>query len=147
MTENQVDDIRVRMARIRTRAERKATRLGEETRQFLDWKHYVRLFPWAALGAAALAGYWIVPRRKVTSEASAADAKALVDLARQGQIVVKSANPRPSMIGRLVSLAGPFVMRAAMNYASQQVGRILSTSTAPQYQPQENRYEPAEPLA
>ena len=47
-----IDLIRQRMARIRMRAQFKAERLGDETRQFLDWKHYIRLFPWSSPGLA-----------------------------------------------------------------------------------------------
>ncbi|MCC7424833.1 MAG: hypothetical protein IT428_31565 [Planctomycetaceae bacterium] len=132
MADSSVDDIRARMARIRSRAHYKASRLGEETRQFLDWKNYVRLFPWGTLAIAAGLGYWLVPKRKAVT---ASDAKAIAGLAKSGRIQVgtpPAPPPKKTIIGGLAALAGGIALKAAtsyaQHYAQQYLTRMMSQS-------------------
>ena len=126
-----IDLIRQRMARIRMRAQGKADRLGEETRQFLDWKHYIRLFPWSTVAAAVVVGYIIVPRRGSMSRPTA---NALLEMAKQNQQAVKAANPpspppaRQGMFDGLVSLAGNALLKAGLTYATQYATKMVTQS-------------------
>lgn len=126
MADSSVDDIRARMARIRSRAHHKASRLGEETRQFLDWKNYVRLFPWGTVAIALGLGYWLVPKRKAVT---ASDAKALAGLAKSGRLNVGSPPTPPqkkTIIGGLAALVGGIALKAATSYAQQYAQRYLT---------------------
>lgn len=126
MADSSVDDIRARMARIRSRAHYKASRLGEETRQFFDWKNYVRLFPWGTLAVAAVVGYWIVPKRKAVT---ASDAKALAGLAKSGRMTVgpPPATPKKkTILGGLAALVGGIALKAATSYAQQYAQQYLT---------------------
>jgi len=127
-----IDLIRQRMARIRMRAQHKAERLGDETRQFLDWKHYIRLFPWSTLAAAVVVGYIMVPRR---SSLSRPTANALLEMAKENQQAVKAAQlPPPSpakqsgMFDGLISLAGNALLKAGLTFATQQVTKMVAQS-------------------
>lgn len=108
------------MARIRSRAQGKAVRLSRETKQFLDWKHYVRLFPWAVVGTAAVAGYLMVPARRPAP-------------VEPGDMPIRPVEaPRPevrqrSMFSALTGIAMNAVMRSAVAYAGQAVGEYLAS--------------------
>ena len=65
-------------------------------RSMVDWKHYVKTYPWVCLGTAAALGFLIVPKR---STAIDADLATLTELARTGHLVVKRRGRR-ARIGR-----------------------------------------------
>jgi hypothetical protein len=117
-----IDLIRQRMARIRMRAQGKADRLGEETRQFLDWKHYIRLFPWSTLAAAVVVGYVLVPRRGSLSRPTA---NALLEMAKENSEAVKAARqpppaaPKTGLFDGLVSIAGNALLKSGLSFATQ----------------------------
>lgn len=119
MATTDVTTIRARMARIRSRAQGKAVRLSQETKQFLDWKHYVRLFPWGVVGAAAIAGYLMVPARQA----------APAELAGQESPPAPPPPPevrRPSLVSSLAGIVANAVMRSAVAYAGQAFGQYLA---------------------
>ena len=122
MPDETVEQIRERMIRIRTRANRKASRLGEETRRLLDWRYYVRQFPWGAVAAAAVGGYLAVPRRRASAVPSVG----------QPVVVIPPEASRRSERGGLVSLASRMALnlavRTGLAYGGQMLGRILSHS-------------------
>jgi hypothetical protein len=124
-----IDLIRARMARIRARAQNKAGRLGEESRQFLDWKHYIRIFPWSTLAAAAIVGYVMVPRRLPMSRPTG---DALLDLARQNQEALKAIQQptpqkrQPGILDMALNMAGSALWKAGLAFATQQVSRLVS---------------------
>lgn len=127
-----IDLIRQRMARIRMRAQYKAERLGDETRQFLDWKHYIRLFPWSTLAAAAVVGYIMVPRRASLSRPTA---NALLEMAKETQQAVKAVQQPPppapkksGMFDGLIGIAGNALLKAGLTFATQQVTKMVAQS-------------------
>jgi hypothetical protein len=114
-----VDTIRARMARIRSRAQGKAVRLSRETKQFLDWKHYVRLFPWGVVGAAAIAGYLLVPARKVVP----------VEVSPSSNINPPPPPPqreRPGLMSSFMRMAMNTATRTAIAYAGQALGNYVA---------------------
>jgi len=140
-----IDLIRQRMARIRMRAQFKAERLGDETRQFLDWKHYIRLFPWSTLAAAVVVGYIMVPRRASMTRSTA---NALSEMAKenyQAVQAVRQAPPPPrkrtGLFDGLVGIAGNALLKAGLTFATQQVTKLvadsLSEPTHPNYETRE----------
>lgn len=139
-----IDLIRQRMARIRMRAQFKAERLGDETRQFLDWKHYIRLFPWSSLAAAVVVGYILVPRRASMTRSTA---NALSEMAKNNQEAVKIVQAPPprrsGMFDGLVSLAGNALLKAGLTFATQQLTNMVTQSlNEPAPTPYESREIP-----
>lgn len=123
--------IRARMARIRSRAQGKAVRLGRETRQFLNWKHYIRLFPWGVVGAAAIVGYLMVPTRRpivapVTEPLNSVPAPHPSPSPPQG----------PGLFSMLTRMAVNAATRTAIAYAGQALGQYLATQQNPPASPQ-----------
>ena len=133
-----VEEIRSQMARIRMRAHRKAEKLGEDTRHFLDWKHYVRLFPWAAVGLAAAVGYWIVPKRSSRRfpESQLADSRLLEALGKKNSVVVApvpvaaATMQRSGLLGQLGSALKSALFKAGMAYASQYLAQAIAAGTS-----------------
>ncbi len=114
--------IRARMARIRSRAQGKAVRLGQETKQFLDWKHYVRLYPWGVVGVAAVVGYLLVPARRPAPMEWTGPATPPVEPLRMPPPPV----PRqPGLLSSLTRLAMNAALRSAVAYAGQAIGQSL----------------------
>lgn len=114
-----VTTVRARMARIRSRAQGKAVRLTRETKQLFDWKHYVRMAPWGVLGAAALAGYLLVPARRPPS----------VSISESLPLPVPPppAEERgPGLLSTVVRFAVNTALRTAISYAGQAVGQYVA---------------------
>jgi hypothetical protein len=113
------------MARIRSRAQGKAVRLTRETRQLFDWKHYVRMAPWGVLGAAALAGYLLVPARRTPS----------VPLSESPSPLPLPPPPvqdrGPGLLSTVVRFAVNTALRTAISYAGQAVGQYVAQLQQP----------------
>jgi hypothetical protein len=84
----------------------------------VDWKHYVKTYPWVCLGAAVALGFLIVPKR---SRAIRPDLATLTELARTGHLVVK---PAPSATGGLIDA----LLTAVANIAAHKAAAYLGQS-------------------
>ncbi len=70
------DEIRERMALIRLRIDEQSDEVVAQVNALSDWRSYVRRYPWASVGAAAVLGYVLVPSRaKPDAEDSTRDTK------------------------------------------------------------------------
>lgn len=110
-----VDAIRAQMSRIRARARRKASKVGAETMLFLDWRHYVRRYPWAVVGLAAAVGYWLAPRRQRPVKLHPQTFTAL----KNAQAEAVAQKIRPSWTGLAMKVARDAIVKAGTNYAIQ----------------------------
>gem|GEM_PF-2279561 len=116
------EDLRLRMAQIRRKLPQDMERIVSGARQIVDWKQYVRDFPWATTLTAVVVGYWLVPstRRVARPVASAAE--------RPVQPPEPPPQPsvsRPVLAGGLLAMAGHVLLRTSINYVGQQVGQVL----------------------
>lgn len=75
-----VDDLRQRMAQIRSASHGDVETILTGLRQNLDWRYHLQRHPWAFAGAAALLGYWLIPKGR---------ARAMVDPATVKQIAAE----------------------------------------------------------
>ena len=109
--------IRQRMEEVRCDLDEDVQEIVEGARDMGDWRSYVRSYPWVCLGAAAVAGYLIVPRRPWET---------IVKMANQGRVLASSQLPRQgSASGMLLSMVSSLVMRGVSSYALQQAGRLF----------------------
>ena len=68
------DEILERMAIIRLRIDEQSDEVVAQVNALSDWRSYVRRYPWASVGAAAVLGYVLVPSRaKPGAEGSTRD--------------------------------------------------------------------------
>lgn len=116
------------MARIRSRAQGKAVRLGRETKQFFSWKHYVRLFPWGIVAGAAIVGYLMVPARR-SAAVQPAPASTPPEYFSPPP-PPPAPPPGPGLVSSLFRFAANAALRTAINYAGQAVGQYLANAQA-----------------
>jgi hypothetical protein len=74
-----------------------ADQMVAKARIGLDWRRYVANHPWTSLGTAAVAGFFLAPRRTCCKSVDAATVKKTVD-----QVVRAAQPPAPSAISNIV---------------------------------------------
>lgn len=124
------DDIRARMAAVREHLDHDVEGIVEGAGRLTDWRNYVQAFPWGSMAAAAALGYLAVPRRL---EIVSPDAETLEKLARKNRLVVEHRPRGRNKRGVLATgfnLVGNMLLRAAIAYAGQQVGKVLGPEAA-----------------
>jgi hypothetical protein len=67
----QAQDIQREMQQVRAKLGADVRHLAQQARNTVDWRHYVRRYPWVCLGGAAAAGYLLVPRTRISSAVDA----------------------------------------------------------------------------
>ena len=101
--------IQSKMHQVRLGLREDAQQIASSARDAVDWRFYVKHYPWACLGGAALIGFVLVPRRV---ELVSPDAPTLLQLARRNKLVVK-AGPHPQPRNGLASTLLTLVAGAA----------------------------------
>ena len=113
------------MHTVRTELREDVQEIVDNARVLAQWQYYVRNYPWLCLGAAAAAGYLLVPPR---IHVVRPDAKAVADMVRQHQIALKTEvmpQPAPSLLGQLVNMAAGALLQGAVTVASGQVNQFM----------------------
>lgn len=123
------ESVRARMQQLRCDIDEDMEDMAASARSMVDWKHYVKTYPWVCLGVAAALGFLIVPKR---STAIRPDLATLTEMARAGHLVVK---PAPSATRGVADAILATVVSAAVNkttaYLGQRAGRLLGISGHP----------------
>ncbi|MGO9115601.1 MAG: hypothetical protein ACLP9L_40860 [Thermoguttaceae bacterium] len=120
MTDPPLDDIvRARMQGIRCDIDQDLEDVSASAHSVVDWKHYVKTYPWACLGTAAVLGFLVVPKR---SAATDTEAVAPTEAAKNGRPVVNSA---PTATRRLVDAIVTAVVSAAIRETIAYIGPSL----------------------
>ena len=117
------ESVQARMQQIRCEIDGDMEDMAASVRSMIDWKHYVKTYPWVCLSAAAALGFLIVPKR---SRAIRPDLATLTELARTGLLVV---NPAPTatrgLVDALLATVANIAVRKATAYLGQSVERLL----------------------
>ncbi len=124
------EQLREEMARVRRDLNLNYGEVVENARDMADWRYYVRRYPWASLGVAAALGYLVVPNRV---ELIRPDASELLKLAKKNKLVVEpkpSAEPKSSVGGALFNMMASMLVRGAIAYVGQKVGKTAGHETA-----------------
>jgi hypothetical protein len=119
---SEIDEIRRKMGQIRRDLHEDVKGVVEGAEEVSDWRHYIRMYPWAAVGAALALGYVIVPKRKKP----AAPAQVVVTSLPQTAQAVKAKHEKPEkpekkgrgLIGAGLGMLVPVALKAAQNYAT-----------------------------
>ena len=110
------DEIRERMAMIRLRIDEQSDEVVAQVNALSDWRSYVRRYPWAAVGAAAVLGYVLVPSRaKPDTEGATRDDKK---------------HPAAFTTDELRSVLIGVAKKAATAYASKAFGGVVNSFVA-----------------
>jgi hypothetical protein len=96
-----------------------------------DWRHYVRRYPWAALGLTMVVGYLVVPRRRPTShriaEETVEDLETFfrkrprtkpAETDAKAEAKAEKKEKKAGLFGMLFGMLSPIALRAAQSYAA-----------------------------
>jgi len=124
MNDRSADDtVRARMQGMRCDIDQDLEDVSASARSMVDWKHYVKTYPWVCLGATVALGFLIVPKR---STAINADVAPPTEPAKTGHRVVNSARTAAcGLVDALVATVVSIAIREATAYFGQSVGRSL----------------------
>ena len=130
---NSAEQLRDEMRQLRSHMDADVDSFVENTRGLLDWHSYFQSAPWLYLGAAALAGYLLVPSKV---QWVTVDVEKLAELAKHRQVVVTDrAAPAKASVGpSLGKIAFNLIWQAALALGKQQLNQFLSPRTPPQGQ-------------
>ena len=117
------ESVRTRMQRLRCEIDGDMEDMAASARSMIDWKHYVKTYPWMCLGAAAALGFLIVPKR---SRAIRPDLATLTELARTGHLVGKPASAAThGLIDALLAAVANIAVRKATAYLGHGAESLL----------------------
>ena len=123
------DTVRTRMQGIRGDINQDLKNVSASARNLIDWKHYVKAYPWVCLGAAVAVGFLIVPKR---TAANHADLGRPTEPVKTGPWVV---TPAPAAAGgwveTLVATVVGIAVREATAYFGRIAGRLLGITKPP----------------
>ncbi len=132
MTAEPGDDIRRQMAATRNQLRADVQSLVRSARVKTDWRHYLEQYPWLTLSAAALVGFWLVPK---AARQMAFDPELLARL-KSGQIP-SAPKVGKSVLGLVTGTVVPLLTRMAV---TKLMSHFLETEPPP-----EPRTDPAQP--
>jgi hypothetical protein len=93
-------------------------------REMVDWRQLVRHHPWACLGAAAIAGFAVIPSK--ATFVVKADASSISNLARGQGLHVEGASPGSGAVGTIARMVGQMAVRAATAYVTRRISASLA---------------------
>ena len=120
------EEIQRQMSQVRSELREDVQEIVENARTMAEWRFYVRSYPWLCLGAAAAAGYLLVPPRM---QIVRPDSRVLADLIRQQQVTVRTeVQPQRSggLLGQLVNMAAGVAVQGVLAVASQQLNKFVN---------------------
>jgi len=123
------ETVGARMQGIRCDIDQGLDDVSASAHNMVDWRHYVRTYPWLCLATAAVLGFLIVPKR---SAATRFDSATLTELARTGHLIVTPAVAQHGLVGRLVATVAGVAVREATAYLGHNAGRLLGNNGHPE---------------
>jgi len=127
------DAVRARMQQIRCEMDQDLEEMVASARDMIDWKHYVKTYPWVCLGTAAALGFLIVPKR---STAIHPDLATLTELVKTGHMV---AEPAPAatrgLVDALLATIASIAVRKGIELLGQRAARLLGRAADAPPQP------------
>jgi hypothetical protein len=113
--------IRHSMAYIRRELNDDMQQVVKSARTLADWHYYLRNYPWACVGVAAVLGYLVVPRKL---EIHSPDEKTIEKLAKKHRLVIDE--PKPKSKTGPVAAAFSFVAALALKQATTLLGQQVA---------------------
>jgi len=125
----ETDEIQRRMAQIRHNLHQDVQEVVTGAEAVTDWRRYIRMYPWAAVGATVVLGYFIVPKRRRSVPRDVARQSDLVEvneLLKQAQLAKPEEKPTKSLVGAAFGMLMPLAWRLAQNYAMGYLEQVLA---------------------
>ena len=118
--------VRTRMQQLRCEIDGDVEDMAASARNVVDWKHYVKTYPWVCLGTAAALGFLIVPKR---STAMHPDLASLTELEKTGHLIAKPApTATRGLVDALLATVASIAVSKAMGFLGQSVTSLLGTA-------------------
>jgi hypothetical protein len=128
--------IQQQMRQVRRELGEDVQEIVDNARTMTDWKHYVRTYPWACVGVALAAGYFVVPSRPHLIRP---DAQTLAQWAKDQKIVVEpqsQARPKSTLTGQLMGMAASALLQGGLAVLRQYMsGQLAVPPRAAEYSP------------
>ncbi len=110
-----------RMEEVRCDLDEGAREIAESAHDLVEWRHYVKNYPWICVGAACAIGYAIVPQRRVSF------GKVNRTLADHSRLLTKShASSTSSVRSAVLMFAGNLLWRSALSYATRKANQYFA---------------------
>ena len=124
------DTVKARMQGIRCEIDQDLQDVSASARSMVDWKHYVKTYPWVCMGAAAALGFLIVPKRSTRDQRR---------LGRPQPNRQRPANRSPmqsptaarGVVDALVGAVAGIAVREAIAYLGQNAERLWEITRTP----------------
>lgn len=154
MTDHEVEQLRRRMAGIRRDMDIELEGVVENAKTLTNWKYYLSRYPWLSIGAAAVVGYLIVPKKVAVTQP---DAHTLAKLAKRRKLVVEPkhrAQPKQGLVAGAFNFMFGLAAKSALAWLGHQAAEMMrpaevSQQAEPQSQPRRlehpRRPQPAGP--
>jgi hypothetical protein len=128
--------VRARMRRIRRDIDQGMQDIDQNMQNMVDWKQYVKSYPWLLLGTAVLLGFLIV-RKRSTAKRILGTLTELVKASNPGVTQAPTATRR--LIDGLLAVVSNIAIREATAYVSRTSERLMRTATHPSAAPAAER--------
>ncbi len=127
----EAEEIQRQMRAVRAELRDDVTDLVKSAHRMGDWASYVRAYPWLCVGAAAAAGYFLVPTRPLIIHP---DPESLIRLAKKHDLVMKPEDEKKTkkkggLVAQLISLAAAAALQGGLKIASQQITQAMSAGS------------------
>jgi hypothetical protein len=137
-TTSEADAIQRCMREVRAELREDVQEFVVNAREMADWTTYVRAYPWLCLGAAAAAGYFLIPQR---AQIIKPDAEGLIELARRNKLVVKMDEVGPKkkqgFLSGLIGMAASMALQGGLAVATKQLSQALDAYAQQPVRPRE----------
>lgn len=137
-TASEADDLQRCMREVRAELREDVQEFVVNAREMTDWTTYVRAYPWLCLGAAAAAGYFLIPQR---AHIIKPDVEGLIELARRNKLVVKMDESGPKkkqgFLSGLIGMAAGTVLQGGLALATKQLSQALDAYAQQPIRPRE----------
>lgn len=101
----------------------------QRVHQLADWRHHVKSAPWQSIGAAAVVGYLMVPKRIVKKQLDAEQLEKLTD--RHPVIVTRQEGPHQSLLNTLLAVGGAALAKSASTYLANKLQQNVFRNEKP----------------
>lgn len=123
--------IQQQMRQVRRELGEDVQEIVDNARTMTDWKHYVRTYPWACVGVALAAGYFVVPTRP---QVIRPDAQTLAQWAKDQKVAIEpvaEVRRKATLTGQLMGMATSALLQGGMAVLRQYVSAQLAAPSQP----------------
>lgn len=126
MGDQDAEDIRRQMARIRRELDEDVESVVEQARELADWRNFVKRHPLLTVAGAVAIGFLVVPNRL---NVMSPDSRTLEKLAKRNRLVVKpkaEVRRQSGIVAPLFTFVATALLRSGVAMAGERLGAMIS---------------------